>query len=246
MSGGIPGDKVGMKRKLYTNDEYEQMLNGDWPHDHESTGEDEQMLAMADQWLLSKQFHSPSDGNESDEPLIGLVGGFADDIEEENEYFNELSSPKSTDCEYSESPDGNGMSFKRCIEKSERHADRILQNVAGKVDKISGNARNSNSTSENTEPPENFSQNATSLEPIAESSVQSSQNAMSASKTSESAVEGVDKNSEVEKSTDINSQNSDGVGLERLREIISPPDRPRNSLFRIAELRRKCLRDEDD
>ncbi|XP_028396002.1 DDB1- and CUL4-associated factor 5-like [Dendronephthya gigantea] len=239
MSGGIPGDKVCEKRRLYTNEEYERMLNEDWPRDYESTGEDEKMLAMVDQWLLSKEFHSPSDDSESDESPAGRVGGFAD--EGENEYLNELSSPESTDSEYSESPGANNLS----IEKLKHLADRISQNPQGKVDKISANARNSDTISQDTEPPENISQNATSLAGLsAKSSDQNSQK--STGENFESTVKGIDKNSEIGKSTIINSQNSDGVGLERLREIIPPHDRPRNSLARIAELRRKCLKDEDD
>ena len=68
-----------------------------------------------------------------------------------------------------------------------------------------------------------------------------SENVENSNRNSQSAA-----NLETHENADINVHISEGVGLERLREIISSQDRPRDALGHIAALRQSCLRNEDE
>lgn len=211
MTGGIAGDKAGKKRKLYTHDEYYEMLDTDWPYDDDSTSEDAQMLAMVDQWLGKPQQNILNDSESDDEPPLEHVGVFVEGLRRDNEglYDSEISqSPESTDSETCED-DQTSEEISNFVTIINREAQSI-ENKNG----VSENARISDMNSENVE---------------------------NSNRNSESAA-----NLETHENADINVHMSEGVRLERLREIISSQDRPSNALGHIAALRRNCLRNDDE
>ena len=219
MVGGISESKGFEKRRLYTHDEYYGMLDANWPYDDDSTSEDEQMLAMVDQWLLQPQRDISNDSESDDEPPIEHVGVFVDGIRQDNLYISEhlydseiSQSPESTDAGNTQSPDRNS--------ENDWSLDRISENLS----RTSENPRSADITFEN----------ARSSGPI------------SGSLDEHLSGTSSDRNSENCENADSNFELSDGVGLERLREIISSQDHPRHSLGRIVELRRNCLKDDDE
>lgn len=210
MAGGLAGDKVGEKRKLYTHAEYYEMLDTDWPYDEDSTSEDPQMMAMVDQWLNKPQGNILNDSESDDESPLEHAGVFVDrGIRRDNLYFSE----GLYDSEISQSPESSDSTT------FEDNQSFTSTGSAEKQDKVSGNVPSSEMNPENV----NNSQTSTRN--------RNSQNSAS---------------SEIEENEDINFHTSEGVGLERLREIISSQDRPRNSLGHIAALRRNFLRNDDE
>ena len=215
MTGGIAGDELGEKRKLYTHEEYNEMLDTDWPYDDESTSEDRQMLAMVDQWLRRPRRNILNDSESDDEPPLEHVGILVEGLRCDDLYSNEglydseiSQSPESTNSETFE--DGQSLeetpNFVRSVNRQAQSSE--IQ------DGVSENAIISDMNSENMENSNRNSQSAANLE------------------THENA--------------DINVHISEGVGLERLREIISSQDRPREALGHIAALRQSCLRNDDE
>ena len=234
MVGAVAGDKQFRKRKLYTHDEYYSMLDTNWPYDEDCTGEDEQMLAMVDQWIIKPHENSLNDSESDDEPPIEHVGVFVDEIRRENLYVSELDSeisesPENTDFEDEQSSESD-VDFNGCLKR----ARKTIENLKNNLQNDGMEDRNS----ENTRRPDTASHNATSSRII-------SQNAGSSIVNSESA-QNANSISENRENQDRTSRISDGVGLERLREIIFSQDQPRNSLGRIAELRRNCLKDDSE
>lgn len=227
MFGGISGDKRCEKRKLYTRTDYLRLLNESMNNDEtdvfdDSTGEDQQMLAMVDQWLQTDCFSSE---DESDEPT-GHEGDTAEQTGRDNltvqfSHFNEISdSPKSTTDSISEN---SGSPTDRNSENSDRNS----KNATGSSDRdfedsmpnrITESAGRPERNSENVGGPDGNSRNTS----------------------------GRDRNSEDAESSDSNSERSEGVDLGRLHEIISSQSRPRNTLGRIAQLRRNVLRNNED
>ena len=228
MVGGIAGDKVCEKRKLYTRDEYDDLVDPDWPYDDDSISEDEHMLAMVDQWFLEPQRNVANDSESDSYPLIEHVGIFVDDIRRDNLY----SSGESTDSESTHSPD-------RASEN-----DWGLDTIVQFVENLSRNSQSSDNQDRISESVDITSENARSSEIISRCIGRNSQNPANSVRNSQNSASS-DRNSEHRESADGNFQVSDGIELERLREIISSQDRPTNSLGHIAELRRNCLRDDD-
>ena len=126
MVDGTAGDKGCQKRRLYTHEEYHGMLDENWPYDDDCTTEDQQMLAMVDQWLLKPQRNISNESESDEEPPIEHV--FVDEIRRENLYLNELSydseislSSGSTDSESVPSPNK--------ISDNEQSSDRFSEHV---------------------------------------------------------------------------------------------------------------------
>ena len=219
---GIAGDKVCEKRKLYTREEYDGMLEEDWPFDDDCTREDPKMLAMVDQWLLKPQRDVLNESESDDESAREHVSGF---LQRDNLYFGELAydseitlSSESSDSETAPSPDTPADDCRQssnAFPGFRENFSRTFQSIRT-PDRISENVISVNINSQNVEP-----------QTTPQSQDRNSENAPSLLRDSE------------------DGENVQGVAVHRLREIISSQDRPTNSLTRIAELRRNCLRDDN-
>ena len=219
MVDGTTGDKGYQKRRLYTHEEYYAMQDENWPFDDDCTTEDQQMLAMVDQWLRKPQRNILNDSESDDERPIERL--FVDEIRRENVYLNELSYDSEISLS-SESTDSESARSRNKTSDNEQSSDRFSEHV-----------ENISRTSQSTTTQGRISENAIVAD-------EDSENAKRLETSSESA----NRHSDFAASSEGNSENRESSNS-NLHGGLSSQDRLTSSLRRIAELRRNCLRDDD-